>query len=356
MQIFYKEAEYEAYRAYYQKQDRAQARKVIWVMMWALLPLAVFDLMLQPSDLNLALILLVRLLVAGYSWWTIKHFLRVVSPAVLDRNLTNWIVAVMLMQLLSNLLLPRDYFGQYSMDIWGCLMTFIVVPLPLAVLRNAVSSFVLASLCLLFYKHAPYHAYTLTVILMLPAAAITGYAVANYVHRYRRKLLGAEYELERQETTDVVTETTNWRSFVVLVEAELQRHVRSNQPMSLMVVDIVDFKKINEEYGPETGDVILAEVARRIKRVMRSYDSIGRYGSDEFCVLLPESNAEDAEKVASRTRMTVIALPVSAGGKEIKIQANIGVASLQPGDTMSALLQRAGNARGKPKMSAFKMG
>ena len=353
MQTTYQEIPDEQYRAYFQIQDRRQARLVVRVLMWSLLPLSFIDVLFHEFSVTSAVLLSMRALVLIFSWWFLKQLKVLGTAPVIDNYLFRWVVLVMLMQLISNALTPKDYFGHYMIDIWGCLMTFIVVPLPLKILRVPVVSFVIASLLLMVFKHAPYYGYSLGVAMMLPASAVTGHAIANYVHRYRRKLLSAEQELERQASIDPVTGVANWREFMRIAEAELQRHTRLTKPMSMLVLDVADFKKINDEYGPETADIILVEVTRRIKRVMRSYDNLARYGSDEFCVLLPEAAANDAEKIAGRTRTTVVSMPVTVSGKEIKIDATIGVATMREGDNVSALLHRAGDARGKGKVSTF---
>jgi len=353
MQTTYQEVPEELYLTSFRQQDRNHARLVVQVLMWALLPMGCIDFLFHQLSPTTVILFSLRGVVLGYSWWFLRQLKILGTAPVIDKYLLRWVVLVMLVQLISNSYAPRDYFGQYLIDIWGCLMTFIVVPLPLALLRIPVVSFVIASLVLMVFKQAPYYGYSLGVAMMLPASAVTGHAIASYVHRYRRKLLSAEQELDRRASIDPVTGVANWREFMRIADAELQRHQRLTKPMSMLVLDVADFKKINDEFGPETGDIILVEVTRRIKRVMRSYDSLARYGSDEFCVLLPEAAANDAEKIAGRTRTTVISMPISVAGKEIKIDATIGVATMAVGDNVSALLHRAGDARGKGKVSNF---
>ncbi|MFZ6693349.1 GGDEF domain-containing protein [Undibacterium sp. SXout20W] len=353
MQTTYQEIPEEQYRNYFQIQDRSQASLVVRVVMWAMLPLSFIDILFHQFSFATAILLSMRAVTIALSWWFLRKIKKLGTAPVVDQYLLRWIVMVMVLQLINNCCTPRDYYGHYLIDIWGCLMTFIVVPLPLPQLRLPVVGFVVGSLVLLAFKQAPYYGYSLGVAMMLPASAVTGHAIASYVHRYRRKLLSAERELDRQASIDPVTGVANWREFMRLADAELQRHKRLTKPMSMLVLDVADFKKINDEYGPETADIILVEVTRRIKRVMRSYDSLARYGSDEFCVLLPEAAANDAEKIAGRTQTTVVSMPITVAGKEIKIDATIGVATMNEGDNVSALLHRAGNARGKGKITNF---
>ena len=355
MQTTYSEVSVDKYRDAFQQQDLSQASLVVRVLMWAMLPLGVIDVLFHQSTVVTAFLVLLRVVVVLYSGWFLQQLKVLKAAPIVTKYLMRWVVLVMLVQLISNICTPSDYFGHYLIAIWGCLMTFIVVPVPLPTLRVPVVSFVIASLLLLALKHPPYYAYPLVVAMILPASAVTGHAIASYVHWYRRKLLSAEKELERQASIDPVTGVANWREFMRLAALELQRHQRLTKPMSMLVLDVAEFKKINEEYGPETGDIILVEVTRRIKRVMRSYDSLARYGSDEFCVLLPEAAASDAQKIAERTYSTVVSIPVTVAGKEIKIAATIGVATMTEGDDVSSLLHRAGDARGAGKVSYFQV-
>lgn len=344
MDISYQEAQYSAYRAFFQQQDHVQACRVIRFTNWALLPLALFDLMFHDLGWLLAGLLAARLSLALYSWWLLRQLNQAAEPEWRDRQLQNWLVGLMVMQLVSDALLPADYFGQYAINIWACLMVFIVVPLPLFMLRRLVSCYVILSLLLMLLKHPPYFAYPLSVALMLPVSAITGHAIASYVHHYRRKLLGAETELEYQEATDTVTGARNWRAFQARIQAELKRHQRGPKCLSLVIVSVGNWKQQTDRYGPEAGDMIMAEVARRLQRVMRPYDMLGRYSMDSFCLLLPESGQEDVQKIAQRTRATIAAMPVNAGGRELSLKVCIGLSSMQDGDDAQSLLGRAADA------------
>lgn len=109
----------------------------------------------------------------------------------------------------------------------------------------------------------------------------------------------------------------------------------------MLILDLNHFKQIQDEYGAPAGDVVLIEVTRRLKRATRSYDCMARYGTEEFSLLLPEANAEDANKVANRIISTIAAMPVAMAGQEIKISATVGIATMQVGDTQESLLDRA---------------
>lgn len=342
MQTNYKDVSEENYRSQYVKQDRAQLRRVVRIMLWAFLPLALVDVLFHELAWPLAALLSMRLLVWAYSMWLIRQYATVENVPRLDRYAFNWIMMVLGMQFISNACLPPDYFGHYMVDAWLVLMAFISMPLNLNLVRIPLFSFVAASCVLVLFKQAPTFSQGASVVLILPAMAITGNAIASYVHRYRRKLLSAEQELERQASIDPVTGVANWREFMRISDVELQRHLRMGKQLSVLVLDLDDFKHINDTHGPQVGDVILIEVSRRVKRAMRSYDCIARYSGEEFCVLLPEASAEDAGRIADRTRATVLAMPISVSGQEMKVSASVRTATLREGDTALSLLRRAG--------------
>ncbi|MBI3285823.1 MAG: diguanylate cyclase [Burkholderiales bacterium] len=348
----YSDISEENYRYYYLKQDRAQCRRVIRVAMWAVLPLAFVDFSFHAAGLLRDGLMAARVVELLYSWWLLRQVSGKESSEALAQPMLRWIVMVLLVQLASNASLPRDYFGHYMVDIWLGLMAFIVIPLPLRVMRPPLIAFVAFSLVLLLYKQPPVFAYAVSAALMLPAGAVTGHAIAAYVHRCRRKILSAERELERQASIDPVTGVANRREFIRISDAELQRHLRAGKPLSVLVLDLDQLEQINDAHGPQAGDIVLVEVSRRMKRAMRNYDSLARYSIDEFCILLPEATADDADKIADRTRATVVAMPVSVSGKELKVTARIGIATMREGDTAITLLQRADAARGKKNDAA----
>ncbi|MFZ6656612.1 GGDEF domain-containing protein [Undibacterium sp. TJN19] len=356
MQTNYKDVSEENYRSQYIKQDRAQVRKVVRIMLWAFIPLMLVDVLFHDFDLTLAALVIMRVPVFVYSLWLIRQYGTIENVPLLDSYALRWIVLVLLTQFISNTCLPTDYFGHYMVDAWLVLMAFISLPLALQALRIPLFVFVAASCFLVLYKQSSTFSQAASVVLILPAIAITGHAIAAYVHRYRKKLLSAEQELERQANCDPVTGVANWREFMRISDAELQRHLRLGKQLSMLVLDLEDFKHINDLHGPQVGDVILVEVSRRVKRVMRSYDCIARFSGEEFCVLLPEASAQDARRIADRTRATVIAMPISVSGREMKVNATVRTATLREGDTASSLLQRAGESQPSGKQEREQTG
>ena len=131
--------------------------------------------------------------------------------------------------------------------------------------------------------------------------------------------------------------------------AEVARAVRTHTPLAVAMVDIDRFKAINDMYGHLLGDQVLKEIARTLTTVLRDYDRAGRFGGEEFSVLLPHTRAHDAIRIAERIRsniagMSVIA-PGAAGGDRVHVTVSIGVAALDAGhDRTLAELMAAADA------------
>jgi diguanylate cyclase (GGDEF)-like protein len=94
------------------------------------------------------------------------------------------------------------------------------------------------------------------------------------------------------------------------------------------MLDLDHFKKINDTFGHLTGDVVLREVANRIVHSVRSYDLVGRYGGEEFLVVLPACNEAEVEQSASRIRLAIASAPILTAGFEIPVTASIGATVL----------------------------
>jgi diguanylate cyclase (GGDEF)-like protein len=112
--------------------------------------------------------------------------------------------------------------------------------------------------------------------------------------------------------------------------AETERAKRFDQPMSLVMLDIDNFKRVNDTYGHQQGDRVLAEVARVVRESSREIDAPARYGGEELAVVLPQTDIEGAYQLAERVRQEVAALdiPLMEGSGSISVTASLGVASL----------------------------
>ena len=158
----------------------------------------------------------------------------------------------------------------------------------------------------------------------------------------------ANSALEQLATTDALTGIGNRRRMTSQIAVEIERARRFRHPLSLLMIDIDHFKRINDAHGHDTGDRAIAAVARTLSLGMRSFDMVARFGGEEFVVLMPETELDVAAKAAARLRAAVGGIDVkSDSGLPIWMTISIGVAAFHPDgapETPSALLSRADKA------------
>lgn len=164
--------------------------------------------------------------------------------------------------------------------------------------------------------------------------------------RAGRRIAELELELRLLASRDSLTGIANRGAIIDILQRELARRARTQEPISVIFCDLDRFKSVNDTYGHLAGDEVLREACRRMGASLRPYDAFGRYGGEEMLVVLPNCEVEGALEVAERMRAAVAARPVSTRFGEIATTVSIGVASVGRLDTatLGALLQRADEA------------
>lgn len=132
--------------------------------------------------------------------------------------------------------------------------------------------------------------------------------------------------LKTLSLVDPLTQLYNRRHFMEALEAEFERTERYGTPLSFVMVDIDHFKRINDTWGHQAGDAVLREMGTLIRQVARTSDIPGRYGGEEFCLLLPQTSLEGAREYAQRFRMSVEDHPFPVAGQALRLAVSIGVA------------------------------
>jgi diguanylate cyclase (GGDEF)-like protein len=148
--------------------------------------------------------------------------------------------------------------------------------------------------------------------------------------------VGLHETVERQAVTDELTGLSNRRRFQETLEGEVARSQRFDQGLGLVMLDIDDFKQVNDTYGHQQGDVVLRDVARVLRDTSRAIDLPARYGGEELAVVLPGTDLEGAYDLAERVREGIEALEFpledeSGERRVIKITASLGAAALGEG-------------------------
>jgi diguanylate cyclase (GGDEF)-like protein len=145
--------------------------------------------------------------------------------------------------------------------------------------------------------------------------------------------------------TDVLTFLPNRRMIVKTLQDEVARAERYSAPLSISVVDVDFFKRVNDTHGHMVGDDVLRHVALLLREPIRHPDVVGRYGGEEFLILLPNTASDEAAEQASRLCRHVRESQVNVNQHYLSLTVSIGVAQYVPGaDTWDSLLNRADNA------------
>ena len=167
-------------------------------------------------------------------------------------------------------------------------------------------------------------------------------------------------KLKKLSITDGLTKLYNSRHFYSQIKTEIDRSVRYDHPLSLLILDIDHFKNYNDRYGHLEGDKVLVRLGQVIKLLLRKMDSAYRYGGEEFTIILPETESDEAQTVAERIRKAVKAIVfIPRPGDEISISVSVGMTAYEPPEDLSTFIQRAdkalygSKAAGRDKVSAL---
>ncbi len=195
------------------------------------------------------------------------------------------------------------------------------------------------------YLTKPYHAQELR----------SRIGAATRIVLLHEKLEEANAKLFMMARTDALTRVYNRGAIMERLDQEVDRSVREELPLAVMMIDVDHFKVVNDNHGHVTGDKVLVEVAQRLCAECRPYDSTGRYGGEEFLIVLPGPRFEDVTTMADRIRQRIKGTPVAADGNRFAITVSIGALwvdasqRLRPQDIIATcdklLYQAKGNGR-----------
>jgi diguanylate cyclase (GGDEF)-like protein len=153
-----------------------------------------------------------------------------------------------------------------------------------------------------------------------------------------------EERRKAQSLTDPLTQCFNFRYFHERFAQELQRAKRSGQDLSVMILDIDEFKKVNDTYGHPAGDKVLIDTCQTITENLRSYEILCRVGGEEFAVLTLQSDLPAALDIAHRMKTKIKSKVITLEDQQLSITVSIGVSSYQDGDSIDTMIARADKA------------
>jgi diguanylate cyclase (GGDEF)-like protein len=167
-------------------------------------------------------------------------------------------------------------------------------------------------------------------IAISPATVVVALPLATLLQRS-----AVHSQLIKDARNDSKTGLLNAATWERGATAEIARAVRTRTQLAVALLDVDRFKVINDTYGHLTGDEVLKEIAHTLKGMLREYDLAGRFGGEEFALLLPQTRAVDAFRIAERVRSAIASLPIIApgatGGERVHVTVSIGVAALDAG-------------------------
>jgi len=143
----------------------------------------------------------------------------------------------------------------------------------------------------------------------------------------QQDLLATQERLTQMATHDGLTGLWNHQAILEALERESARHVREQKPFAVAMADLDRFKLVNDTWGHPVGDTVLAEVAARMTSCIRPYDALGRYGGEEFLLVLPGCDGESAFKIAQRVQLAVSDRSIATSAGPISLTISVGVAS-----------------------------
>jgi two-component system cell cycle response regulator len=175
--------------------------------------------------------------------------------------------------------------------------------------------------------------------------------VGERIIRSHDGLVETREALEFDASHDPLVRIWNRRAIIELLGTELGRAKRLQTPLSVFFIDLDSFKLVNDSYGHAVGDDVLRNTAEKISKTVREYDHVGRYGGEEFLVVLPNCTTEAALEVAERVRQQIGGEPFVIAPIQVKTTASIGVCQWHSGQDPLDLIQRADAAMYRAKQN-----
>ena len=174
---------------------------------------------------------------------------------------------------------------------------------------------------------------TVSFFISIIIICLVHFIIANY-----------QKKLEIMATTDKLTGSANRHMFEVFFDQVYAKSKRNHMPLSAILFDLDYFKKINDQYGHSAGDAVLKTLIKEIKTTIRESDLLFRWGGEEFLIIMPALDLENAYQVAEKVRETAANLVIFYDGQPISISISLGVSSMSPEDTSNTLIEHADDA------------
>ncbi|MEH6386794.1 MAG: GGDEF domain-containing protein [Pseudomonas profundi] len=355
-------------RAYLDKHQRTIARQLrialaVWAGLLLLFILPDFESLGNTPGFWISVAIRLSVIsVLAFFAWQVKR-----KPVLATQ--ARWIscleVAGMTVFLLVYPLRPELSSWAFTLTLIILISVFVYVPSRVPAMLLVTLYMALSTLCMIHYvaPKTPIELFALFVVTLMPIGLGWGTAMRTQVLQRRQFALWQQAQevnvalsreieersrlqaaLVHQATTDALTGLNNRRQYEALFQYELNRSLRSGQPLCLCIIDLDHFKQINDTCGHATGDDVLKRIGQLCRDSFRATDILGRLGGEEFVALLPETDLPTALVVAQRFVDKLATTTISEAIPELKITATVGLAQRDNESHLDAILQRADKA------------
>jgi diguanylate cyclase (GGDEF)-like protein len=339
-----------AYREHVLKFDVAQATLIV-------ITFNVFSLYLILTDYGFwglsplfYTVLLARLGAFAFSGLTLLKLQKTRSPQKAEQLLTLLMVLSILLSEYVNLMRPRDYMGYLHISSLFIFTIYLICPINFRTRLGLAALYTLFDFVNLNSKTIDSANWRATVITLL-ASNLLGVFISSLIYSYRRNnflLLQREIKVNEQlkmlAMVDPLTNVKNRRMFLEQGESELERCHRHGHTMTLALIDLDQFKQVNDTLGHQAGDEVLQKFAEVVDRSTRGQDLFARIGGDEFGLLMPETEIEEARLVVERLSRICDNTEFQAAGQKVKVGMSVGLAHNQQAASIDRLMYQADQA------------
>lgn len=343
---------------HYIKEDILQSRMAIYIAIFFCLVFSFGDYLNFGFSTNYFLTVSFRIAFLAFSIRLLLIFKHTKHAKKHIQIMLLWGSFFVALVLYVNILRPADNLNFIYIDIVTALALYLVMP------NNVYHKVMLAGILtvgdtaiITFLKEPVNYLSLTTIFIAFVVANILGIVYSNRLFRFRqtqyRALLQEQNnrkELEKIAYLDYLTGAYNRRKFFELGELEFSRFKRYGSPFSLIMLDLDYFKRLNDKYGHEAGDLFLTEFANIIIGHKRTVDIIGRLGGEEFALILPETSLEYAKQAANRVLSHCADIKVPYYNQWLYTTVSIGITEAMARDQSFAdTMKRADNALYKAK-------
>ena len=342
------------YRVFHLRDDVAQSILYISVAILGVLGMIVIDGLLYKNRPDfLTGLTIYRILYICISLLVVAVIRKTNKVRVYDRLIMAWIFLTILSLLLFNFIRPANLFNA-TYDVIIPFAIYILSPLKILSTVALAVGYSAGSLVIDYFSKPVALTPAITAQLIVH---ILGLVSGLQIQSYRRRSFKAYmHEKDAKEMVaylaniDSLTKSLTRRQFFNIAESEFLRFTRYHRNLSMLVLDADYFKNINDTYGHYVGDIVLRSLSLVVLEQKRAQDTFGRLGGEEFGLLLPETNLEQAKIVAERVQKTWAQTPCNIDGHLIYSTVSIGVAEANTDDkTFEDVLRRADRMMYKAK-------